>query len=390
MIAAASSPLVGPLITMRTLHLPVLLLTLSLCGCGGGGGSGSGSGGNSAGADAGGLSFGAISPAGLSAKLSDDPAATRQQLTLTASFSGSASGNVYVVVEDPDKVITNALPTVGAASATLTLDLATGLAPGHYTKSVVVHVCKDSACKSEFAGSPQTLTKDIVVEGLAVGAAVLNFQGDVGMGAAAQSFTVTPPAGKSYSYSGGSVDYKSPSGLIMQLPFDTVFDVAQTDTGLKVAPKGAWAGEYKWLMGLQSPGYALKGVPVAYEVGDGSAKPLKLLTTSLEVTYNGSDVYADVDVLKNFNYGSVNIVLTGSPSPPDTGWLMYYDSVPYAQGSATMSNATHIRFKLQRCGYSGAFGCLAPGASYTANIHLDISANGQNWPYDVPVTFTVP
>lgn len=373
---------------MRVLHLSLLLLTLTLSSCGGGG-SGGTAGTGASGGDAGVLSFGALSPSAITAKLSDDPAAVRQQVALSAAFSGSAGGTIYVVVEDPDKVVTGAIPTVSAGTASLTLDLATGLSPGRYTRSVVVHACKDAACKGEFAGSPQTLSKDVVVETLAVGAAALSFRSDVGVGAPAQAFSVTPPVGKGYTFSGGAVDYQAPSGAISQLPFDAVFDVMQTETGLQVKPKGAWAGEYRWAVGLQSTGYALKSVPVVYQVGDGSAKPLTLLTPTLAVTAGNGVVFADIDVLKNYAYGGVQIAITGTPNPTDQGWLLYYDSLPYVQGTASLDNATHLRFRFDPCGYSGAFGCLSSG-SYQANIHVEVSAGGQSWPYDVPVTFTVP
>lgn len=352
-----------------------LSLSLLLAACGGGGGGDSD---NS-------LRIGPLSPAEVSAKWADSGQGLRPQVTLSAGYTGTPSGTVYVVVEDPDKLFTSAVPIVGTAQASLELSPAFGdLAPGRYTKPLVVHVCKDANCTSEYGGSPQTVRKDILVESLTVTPAKLNFTALVAMGAAAQSITITPPAGKDYGYDAyGYVTYKTPDGNISSTSrrLDEVFEVTKTGTGLQVKPKAAWAGQYIWTSFIDTPGYVRRSIEVVYDVSGQGGEAFTVLTPQVSATAVGDEVvYADVDVKVNIPPSEVRISVAGTPDPVEHGWVRFYDSLPIEGG-------TRYRFRINSCGY-GVRSCLGVG-SHSATLTVAASAYGANWTYNVPLSFTV-
>lgn len=369
---------------MSRSRLSALLLTLplflSLSACGGGGGDSSPPE----------LSLGALTPGAITATMADRDAGPRPQVTLSASYTGTASGTVYVVVDDPDRLITYAMPAFSDGRATLTLDLSTSAAPGRYTQPVVIKACKDAACTRQYAGSPQTVSKDVRVESIVVSATTMSFSAPIGAGAPAQNLTVTPPVGKDYAYAPLYVDYRSPTGSRSALVPSEVFDITRTATGLQIKPKGGWAGSYSWPLVLQSPGYADKQVTINYEVTGNGVQPLTLLTSTLAVSAGSSNqVFADVDALVNMPYSEIRFTITGSPDPVQTGWLLYYTSENFTSGSGPANNARHMRFKFDRCGYGSFYGCLG-GGTYNATVRMDVMAFGETWTYTVPVTFTVP
>ena len=323
-------------------------------------------------------------------KVADSDVYFPQQFTLSASYSGTSSNAIYVVVDDPDRLITSAWPAVSDGRASLTLQMSTVAAPGHYTKPVVIKACKDADCTHQYAGSPQTVPKDVLIESIAVGASSLSFSAPVGAGATPQDLAVTPPAGKSYQYSPFIyVEYRAPSGSTSLISSSEVFDITYTATGLQIKPKGASEGSYHWTLQLDSQGYNRKQVDISYEVAGATVQPLTLLNTSLTASLtNGDTVFADVDVLVNMPFTEMRVVLTGSPDPVQTGWLHFYDLVPFTSGSGPADNARHLRFKFDRCGY-GIGPCLS-GSSQSANARIEVTAFAQTWIYNVPVTLTMP
>lgn len=359
---------------MRLLLPAALTLLLTLAACGGGGGSGGSSE----------LSLGSVSPSAINLTLGDATAAPTDATTLSASYSGSTSSTVYVVVEDPDGVFASATPAVGAGRATLTL--MTGILPpaGRYTQPLTVHVCKDPACKSEYAGSPQTVRKDIVIQSLGLDKARLDFSAPVGTGAAAQDLTVTPPPGRTFDIAPQYVSFVGATGAQSLLPAETVFEITRSATGLQVRPKAAWAGRYTWPLALNVPGggYADKTVTVTYDVAGTGVPPLVLLGAALQASGNGGIVA--VDALVNMPISEMRYTITGTPDPVGTGWLLYYDSQPYTAGSGPADNAVHLRFNFDRCGYGGAFGCQV--GTLTATVRIDVVAFGETWTYTLPAT----
>jgi hypothetical protein len=334
------------------------------------------------------LSLGAMTPSTVNVTLTDEQAASRYQTSVGASYTGSASGTVYVRVEDPDGVFTAAYPAISDTRASLTLEIGGAPAPGRYTRPVTIRVCPDAACSREFPGSPQTLQKDLRIESLGVDKRSLSFSGPVGLGAAAQSLAITLPQGKSYDYSSHYVQYTSPTGgTSLQLP-SAVFDITRTASGLQLKPRGAAAGSYSWQMQLNSPGYRSQTVNVAYEVSGTPVGPVTLLADTLSVTLTGGEVFGDVDAAVNMNFTETRITITGNPDPSQTGWLLFYTAEPLTLGAGPAGNGQRWRFKFSRCGYGGAIACLTTG-TYSATVRIDVSAYGQTWAYTVPTTLTV-
>jgi hypothetical protein len=366
---------------LRRLSLVLSMFVLAACGGGGGG--------SEPAPQPQPLSLGVMSPSTVNVTLSDEQAALRHQVQVGASYTGSVSGTVYVRVEDPDGVFTAAYPAISDTQASLTLEIGSSPAPGRYTRPVTVRVCPDAACSREFAGSPQTLAKDIRIEALGVDKRSLSFAGPVGLGAAAQSVAITPAQGKSYDYSSQLVQYTSPSGgTSMQQP-DAVFEITRTASGLQLKPRGAAAGSYSWQLQLNSPGYRPQRVDVAYEVSGTPVGPLTLLADSLSATLASGEGFADVDALVNMSFAEIRFTITGNPDPQQTGWLLFHTADTITVGSGPVGNGRRLRFKFSRCGYGVATACL-PGGTHTATVRIDVSAYGQTWAYTVPATLHVP
>lgn len=354
-------------------RLASLSLALWLTACGGGGSSG--------GASSNELTVGRLTPAEISATWTDSQV-SRPLVKLSASFSGTTSGAVYVVVEDPDKLFGSAVPLVGTNQASVELHPSYGdLAPGRYNKPLVVHVCKDINCSAEYAGSPQTVRKDILVEGLAVSPARLNFSAPVALGAAAQSFTVTPPAGKDFELSWTYVSHKAPDGSTSSLRLEQVFDITKTATGLQVKPKPGWAGQYTLNTVVQSEGYVGRTIQVVYDVAGKSGEAFTVLTPQATATAVGNEeVYVDVDVKINIPPSDVRVSVSGTPDPVDHGWLR-------PSTIQAIDGGRRYRFSLNRCGY-GVRTCLGVG-THAGLLTLTPSAYGASWTYNVPLSFTV-
>jgi hypothetical protein len=370
-----------PLMLQRCL----LLMCLVVSACGGGGG---GSGGGEQQPQA--LRLGTLSPASLAVTLSDEQASARTQYTVSAPYSGTASGTVYVRVEDPDNLFTAAYPSFTSTLASLLMEIGSSPAPGRYTRPVTIRVCSDAACVREVAGSPLTLAKDIRIDAIQLDKRSLAFTGPVGLGAAAQSVAVTMPAGKSYAIAPTYVEYTAPGGSTALLAAANVFDINRTDGSVQLKPLGAAAGRYAWAMVLDSPGYRQQRVDVAYEVSGATVGPLTLLASSLNATHGAAgETFVDLDASVAMSLSGINIGITGTPDPVQTGWLLFQTVEPITLGSGPADNGRRLRFKFSRCGYSSPTNCLGSG-TYQATVRIDVTAYNQSWSYTVPASFTVP
>ncbi|WP_431261154.1 hypothetical protein ACQ86G_14290 [Roseateles chitinivorans] len=355
--------------------LTVSALALALAACGGGGSDAAPE-----------LSIGELSPGSIAVAMGDGAQAKLPEFTLSASFSGTpGSDTVYVIVDDPDRLVVGAAPALTGNRASLTLSVGNSAGPGRYTQPVVIKVCKDAACTQQYAGSPQTVRKDVQIDTLAVSATTLNFSAPVGAGGPAQDLAVTLPAGKTYSLFMSLVEHRDPRGGTFRAT-NEVFSFKNTPTGMQIKPLGGWAGTYTATLGLSSPGFKDKVVTLSYEVAGASVQALTLLTPTLEVSSAGGDsLLASVDVLMPIQ-SVLNITRIGSPAPD---WLQGYDVVPFTSGDGPANNARHVRFRFNRCGLVGFPSCLASG-TYNATIRIDAVAYGHTWTYSVPVIYTVP
>jgi hypothetical protein len=371
---------------MKVVRYVFVLLIVAIAGCGGGGGGASEE-----------LSIGAVTPSTVTATFSNltayeggDP----KEVVLTASFRGSTTGEIYVLIEDPDAVFQLAnLDIDSESSATLRLMGDDSTAVGLYEKPMVLHVCRDAACANEFEGSPRTIQKHITIQGTTLNTSALSFTSNVGIGAESQTVAVTTPGGTDFSYE--TDPYVDENGLSSALAFDEVFSITKTATGLVVRPTGIWAGHYTGRLYVTTPGYAKVAVDLDYQV-DGAATPVATpLTSSLSGSGQAGStgdipVYVEyVHVMERDLNGESRISINatgGSPDPRSTFWLRYYDQTSFTYGTGPADNADRLRFFLNPCFFDTD--CLAPG-TYTANIEISVTSFGEESTFTVPVTFTV-
>lgn len=137
----------------------VLCAAFLVTACGGGGGGGGG-GGSSPGAPAL-LSF---NPSTVTANVEIGTSATLT-VRATARDTSQFSSTVYVFVVDTAQVLTSdvQISAIDATNVSATLHTRPALALGRYQGNFQVKLCRDSACASEFAGSPVALPYDITV-----------------------------------------------------------------------------------------------------------------------------------------------------------------------------------------------------------------------------------
>lgn len=136
--------------------LQVFALALLLTSCGGGGGGGGGSDSTSAA-----LSF---SPATLSANIAVNSSATLT-VRATATDPGMFNAGVYVLIVDNAGLLLPSieLAMVDTTTFSVTLHTSPTMAVGRYQGSFPVHLCVDSQCTREYAGSPVNLPYDLTV-----------------------------------------------------------------------------------------------------------------------------------------------------------------------------------------------------------------------------------
>jgi hypothetical protein len=357
------------------------LATLSLLvACGGGGGD--------SGPEP--LRFGAASPTTLEARITDVPS-IRPRLVVSASYSGSASGAIFVRVEDPDGLVSDAVPLVGDGRASLEMEIRGTPAPGRYTRPLTIRVCPVADCSREFAGSPLVVQKLIVVEAIQVGSAPLQFSSPVGVAPAAQTLAVSVPEGRTFGFSSHLVQYQQPNGSSGLIEVARVFDIRQTPTGLLVQPKPLFAGRFELQVFLNSNELAQKSATLIYEVSGKSVQALSFPKSEVAVTSTGgASVFVDLDALRNIEFvypTEFSFSRFGSPDPVQTDWLQVWSMEPVTLGDGPAGNGYRLRLRLSPCDWSGS-NCLAPGV-YTGIVRLEVRSLNEIWPYEFPVRFTV-
>lgn len=369
---------------MKSFRFLVAALAMALAGCGGGGDGG---------APSNELTIGAPSPSSITANVSDVAGTAGRSIPLSATYSGTLSGTVYVVVEDPDAVFSGANISYGIGTVMLNLVMSDTAPAGRYTRPIVVHVCRDATCASEFGGFPRTIPKDVTIRGTAVGTAALTFTSTAGAAAPAQNVTITPPTGLDFTIDGGHYfQYFEPgsstSGVVN---LASVLQITRTSTGISVRPNGTWAGRYTGVIPIATPGHATRYVQVDYQVGAATGPVLTPLTTSVSASGpqgSSADVFVNVDFLRNMGTVTSSFVQIdatgGTVDPGSTFWVRYYDFALFQHGTGPADNAQRLRFAFRPC-----FITCMPMGTYTANIVLTAQAYGQTSTHTVPVTFTI-
>lgn len=366
----------------RLLLSSALVLTLAACG----GGAGGGGGGESSSE----LRFGTLSPNTLTASYKEVGYPTYATLDVSTTYSGTPSSNaVYVVVEDPDAIVTQAIPAFADGKATLTLQINKTLAAGSYSQPLTVHACKDVACKSEYAGSPQQVKKDIKVEGLTLSKASFDFAGSVGAGAPAQTLTVQAPADADFLFIPQIVERTDPSGAVGSVSGSDVFEFTRQGNQVLITPRPTWPGKYVMKTQVQGyNGYASKPVTLTYNVSGTDNSPFTLATPSLNVTADSTPVTASIDLIRNnllFMPSLYMVQVSGSPDPGSTGWVQRISS-DYTTDSAGRP-VWRMVLKFDRCGTTLYCLGLAAG-TYPLTATIKIDGYGTSWTYTLPITYT--
>lgn len=373
--------------SLRRTLVAVCALILAACGGGGGGGGG---GGDSGGDD---LVIGAVAPASVQLTMTDEITGIGRAVSLNAPYTGRATGPIYVVVVDPDQVFTDPSIALFASSATLELRTRVGLPAGRYTQPLVIRACKDAQCTQEYAGSPQTVPKDVTVAGIVVDTALLSFSATAALAPASQAVTVTPPAGVAVSYSNLSyVEYTGRDGGRGLLRQDEVFTITRTATGYTIQPLAAAEGRYVLQTSIGATGYQTKPLTIEYQVGPGVTPLITLLTPAVSaVGQVGSraDVLVTVDIARNVGSLDRALRIVADPVPGDVGWLFFVSDSDFAPVPGLAANVIRHTFRLNACRW-GDFGypCMSAG-TYRGTISITGSKFGVDTRVDVPVTFTV-
>ncbi len=376
---------------MDTLKFVGILLVAILAGCGGGSGSSPANVSNS-------FSIGTLSPQFINMVLPKLTSTSGNSVvSLTASYTGNTTDNVYVLIEDPDNIVIAGTVIVNNNStATLTLYLDQNVALGTYTQPIRVRACKDIACATEIAGSPQTIQKNIVVSNITVSPSTLSFTSSAGMAPSAQSVTVTVPSGLSFSYTNFVyVEYTSPTGSTGLIDAQDIFTITTTASSIQLQPKAYYEGHYVLRLYVSSVGFEDASLVITYEVGAATTQNLTVLTTSATQsgTVNSSaDIPIYIQVIENTTLSALNIVIVYDPSIPLPSaypyWLRYYDSTSFTDGSGPANNGRNMRFFANACFSASLSSCLAAG-TYKASILLTSTSFGFSNTYTIPVTFTV-
>ncbi|WP_373714440.1 hypothetical protein [Roseateles sp.] len=372
----------APARMLRRLTALLLLLTLAACG-GGGGGSGSESSSE--------LRFGQLSPGTLTASYKETGMPAMATLELTTTYTGvPGNGAVYVVVVDPDGLITQASPGFTDGKASLTLQILKTLTTGRYTQPLTVRACKDPACKAEYGGSPQVVQKDLKVEGVTLSQSTFDFAGSVGAGAPAQTLSVQAPAGVDFLLSPMPVERTDAAGVVSTVQASDVFEFTRQGNNLVITPKATWAGRYVMRTQLQVyEGYAGKPVTVTYNVAGTDRQPLTLATGALNVTApDYTPVTATIDLVRNttlFFPTLYSVQISGIPDPASTGWVQLASSGYVTDGAGRP--VWRMTLKFDRCGTT--FNCLGIQAgTYPLTATIRVDGYGTSWTYAVPITYT--
>lgn len=93
---------------------------------------------------------------------------TSQMIDITATATRPEDFEnelLYIYIVDPTQLLNGTvnLAPIDDESVLVSIETSPATAPGHYTGSFTVQLCKDAGCESQFRGSPVKLPYDITV-----------------------------------------------------------------------------------------------------------------------------------------------------------------------------------------------------------------------------------
>jgi hypothetical protein len=317
--------------------------------CGGGGGGSGGEGGTSP----------PVQPVGPALLFSPDKLTTTVEAGLSATVSVNATvvrpadftGNVYALVVDNSGVIlpNPRLLANSSTSYTATVQTSPSLAPGVYKGSFTVELCRDTACASQYPGSPMSLPYEFTVTApkpAALTASPTTLAATMNLGGA-------PPHQLSITIGGASLQWSAASNAGW-IKLSKSSGTGISSLGVDVDPTGLKEGKYDGEITLTSTDGQTVRVPVS----------LTMLANAFQTSASGYTFNA----INGAPIGSqdITIALSNQASGPwsaatDSTWLSVNPGTGTTPGQATLS-VDPARGKLASGSYSAKLTLSSPYA----------------------------
>ena len=367
----------------------LLAASLALTACGGGGGSSSSNNSNE-------LDVGPLTPTAIVRDIGDSAASIDRQVDLTASYSGTTTDPIYVVVVDPDGLMVSPWLDVSVPSkAWMSMLISEEAAAGHYTKPLTIHACRDVACQREYAGFPRTVSKDITLRGITTNVSSLHFTAEAGTVPPVQSITVSAPKGQPFINAGVVGSYVNCVYANGETSLQTVaatLQITQTATGFDIRPWAFDEGHCSTVFRIGSDAAKEALISLDWDSTPRVAPVLSTDTTEVHATakYGSTDlVLVKMDILEHLSSSAQWGPFPGDP-PYDPGWPLWL-STSYVYplevaGPDRHDLLDHQTLRFNACPYWPT--CL-PVGRYTWVDHIEVMSWDKITRLAIPVTFDI-
>lgn len=387
-----------------------VLLAAALTACGGGGGGGDSPGGN--------LPGSVISPGTPAA----NPAATFSPGKVAASFEAGTSkaitvqarilrpqdfynaGNVYAYVIDTTGVIEAKVQFLAMSETVYSLTLYTtpSLASGVYKGDFTVKLCRDSACTSQFPGSPMALPFEINVMPRLVpitvsSSAALEAVARLGSTAVTETnISVTTQADWKAVSSNAWIELSKTAGS------------GNASIGVKLNPAGLPAGTYRGSVAINAgndpakilaatmtvqaaPAFAISGSTIVFDAINGAPIPPRAISVDmLDKLASSWTVASDVSWLSVSPASGVTPAsMTLSPNPANAKLASgrHETTLTLNSPGATPAKLT-VRLQLTEAKLSVTDDSVSLGGSSgrdltPARVYISLNTTGTAWPWSV-------
>ncbi|MYM25579.1 quinoprotein amine dehydrogenase [Duganella sp. FT135W] len=321
-----------------------LIIAALLTGCGGGGGGSTG-GGSTAPAASPALSF---TPASVTASAVAGTSLTVNVIAAVARPSDFSGATVFASVTDANNTILPSSTVVRDSDSQYHAVLLTSpsLAAGSYTGSFNVRLCKDSACTSQFPGSPVALPYNLTV--IPAGSATFSAVPAMSLDASAQP-GITAPAAVNVAISATGRSWTASNGGASWLKLSAASGTGDSSLSISYDASGLAQGTYSTKLTVNSNDSLVVTLPVKLTV-----LPPGLVLGSNSITINAINGAAIPPQIVSLD--TDNKISAGWTASSDTAWL----SVSPTSGATPATTVLTV---------DPTIGTLASG-SYTGNITI--------------------
>lgn len=243
------------------------------------------------------------------------PAGLPLPLAFSFAVNGIPDKAVWVVVEDPQELITPGSLNVVITSSTQvdsSWTIKSILPAARYTGTFTAHACTDSSCTTEYAGSPAKIPYDILLTAPATTSASV-FHATPGVAAAPQTVSVTPATGdQAYDY-----EFSDPY---------RAFTISRQGDLLAITPRiFADAGVYPARLRIISrPSGTVTDTPIALKVDDGTSTTDTVLPMLVTRPSFGDAAFAIAALPSSAITGTYTVLTSngnGSMIEPNLYWV---------------------------------------------------------------------